>query len=193
MIALLVMSFGIAEDEADKLYEIINSDFPEDEYGSFKFGYFLLVKNPKYVYSTRNDKDLDYSDSFVLEHDYHVECIVYYDGFSAWVESYPKVYKKNLTENECMAEIISIAGGGFGTNKNPFTAYSLDNNGYAIISEDQVGDAVINHVSFYIVHKNGIIKIDSNHTCKNDAEWNSFIDFVFDLANDVIPLAKMES
>ena len=153
---------------------------------------FYLFTREAYVYTTRDDKDLSFTEQFVFDHDDHVKVLVSYDGFYADVISYPRQYKTALSANDCLVEIIKYGYGGFGVLSKRITVDDLGNNTYMIIGKDDVTEGVdVEFVDVYVFHKNGIVKISSNHTCINDMERERFIGFLKDLAGSVYAFEQL--
>jgi len=153
---------------------------------------FYLFTREEYVYTTRDDKDLSFTEQFVFDHDDHVKVLVSYDGFYADVISYPRQYKTALSANDCLVEIIKYGYGGFGVLSKRITVDDLGNNTYMIIGKDDVTEGVdVEFVDVYVFHKNGIVKISSNHTCINDMERDRFIGFLKDLAGSIYAFEQL--
>ena len=156
------------------------------------FGGFYLLPREVYVYTTRDDKDLSYTEQFVFDHDDHVKALVSYDGFYAQVISYPRQYKTALTPNECLVDIIKYGHGGFGGLSKRITVDDLGNNIYMIMEKDDVTEGVnVEFMDVYVFYKNGIVKISSNHTFTNDMERERFIAFLKDMADCVYVFDKL--
>lgn len=159
---------------------------------SLWFDNFSLLTREAYVYTTREDTNLSFTEQFVFDHDDHVKAIVSFDGFYADVTSYPRQYKTSLSANDCLVEIIKYGHGGFGGLSKRFTVDDLGNNIYMIIKKDDITEGVnVEFMDVYVFHRNGMVKISSNHTFTNDKERKRFVEFLKDLANCVYVFEKL--
>lgn len=159
---------------------------------SYKFGDFFLFTRKNYVYTTRDEKDLDFTSQFVFDHDDHVKALVSYDGFYTQITSYPREHKTALSDNECLVEIIEYAKGGFSILSKTITIQKFADNCYMISGKDDItAGANVEYIEVYVFHKNGIVEISTNHTFVNDGERDRCIAFLKDLASCILPLEEM--
>lgn len=180
----IIRSVVFDDNKADSLNSFLKNSFRFDDF-------FLLIRD-EYVYTTRDDKDLDYTSQFTFDHDYHVKALVSYDGFNADIISYPREYKTPLSDNECLTEIINYAKGGFGNYQNSITIQKISDYCYMFSGKAEIdSDVKIDLISVYVFHKDGIIAINSNKKIINEIQQNNFVSFLLDLADSIVPLEKM--
>ena len=183
------------EDELDKCIASITFDRekePQTDNSNIQnlgFDSFFLYANPDYKYTLREDANKSYTEQFSFSHFPNLRAMVSYNDFLASVYHYPKIYETALSEEECKSEIIKNADS---LANNPAEIVSIGNNGYYYQTMSHVGKANIEYIDFYIFHKNGIAKIETNHHYESQNDHDQLINFVFSIANDFYPLAAMK-
>ena len=163
----------------------------DNDLQAFRFDDCYLFMKSEYVYAKREDEDMDTTEQFMFEHNNQLQAIVYYDGFCVDVISYPRKHRHALSDNECVAEILTYADGGFTSLSNKFTVYALKNNCFLIQSRDDVWGANVEYISVYYFHRNGIVEITSNRKFVSDAEREKLLDFMQDITESIWPLEEM--
>ena len=182
------------EDELDKCIASIAFDRekkPQTDNSNiqnFSFDSFFLHANPDYTYTLREDANKSYTEQFSFSFFPNLRAMISYNDFLANVYHYPKVYETSLSEDKCKSEIVKYADS---LAKDPAEIVTIGNNGYYYQTMSHVGNANIEYIDFYIFHKNGIVKIETNHHYESQKDHEQLINFVFSIANDFYPLSTM--